>query len=325
MERTETNMLVFHAWAAFYDIIIVKLYVMDVIVMVMSMTGYGIHTLRVEDTTVTAEIRSVNHRFLDVTTKLPHTLLFLEANIKKVVQTYFERGKIDVFIGIEGDGLVQKKIKTDWDSMDNYMEQINLAMDRYQLKGEIPPTIITSIPDIFSVQEITHESEGLKESIMKNVKLACEQVQTIRMEEGSFLIGDLKERIDTIYDIVEVLQKHRKHVQSAYRDRIQARVYDSLTDKDAIDHIRIHQEIVLLAEKGDITEEITRLFSHIEQMKQVINQTGVIGRKLDFITQEMHREANTIGSKSTDAYISEQAIALKSEIEKIKEQVQNIE
>lgn len=298
---------------------------MEVMTMAMSMTGYGTHTLHIEDTTVTVEIRSVNHRFLDVTAKMPRTFLFLESSIKKIVKSYFKRGKIEVYIGVEGDGLVRKRLSTDWDMMDDYMEQINIAMDRYQLKGEIPPTIITSIPDIISIQETSHQPEGLKDSIIKTTENACEQVNRMRQEEGSFLIEDLIKRITVIYDIVKVLEKHRAQVQGEYRERLHARINDLVSDKEIIDHARIHQEIVLLAEKGDITEEITRLFSHMEQIKELTNQSGTIGRKLDFISQEMHREANTIGSKSTDAKISEQTVALKSEIEKIKEQVQNIE
>lgn len=298
---------------------------MDVMTMVRSMTGYGMHTVHVEDTTMTVEIRSVNHRFLDATVKLPRNFLFLETNIKKVIQSNFSRGKIEVYIAMEGDSLVRKRLNTDWEMMDKYIEQINMAIDRYTLKKEIPATIMTSIPDIISIQEITHQPDGLKKDLLEAAAIACEQVQIMRKEEGSFLKEDLIKRIAMIYDIVGVLQKSRLLVQAAYRERMEARIRDLITDQETFDQERVHQEIVLLAEKGDITEEITRLYSHIEQMKELINQPGAIGRKLDFITQEMHREANTIGSKSTDAKISEQIIVLKSEIEKIKEQVQNIE
>lgn len=298
---------------------------MDVMIMVWSMTGYGMHTLQVEDTVMTVEIRSVNHRFLDVAIKLPRNFLFMEAPIKKIIQSNFNRGKIEIYIAIEGDGLVRKRLNTDWEMMDKYMEQINLAIDRYSLKREIPTTIMASIPEIIAVQEITHQPDGLKDGLIESTATACEQVKIMRKEEGSFLKEDLLKRITLIYDIVGVLQKSRLLVQAAYRERMEARVHDLITDQETFEPERLHQEIVLLAEKGDITEEITRLYSHIEQMKALINQPGVMGRKLDFITQEMHREANTIGSKSTDAKISEQMVVLKSEIEKIKEQVQNIE
>lgn len=289
------------------------------------MTGYGVHILHMEDTTITVEIRSVNHRFLDFNAKIPRSFLFMEDKVKKVIQSYFERGRIEVYIGIEGDGFVKKVIKTNWDIMDNYMEQINLAKNRYQLKGDIPPTILTSIPDVFSVQENFHQPGGLKESIIASTKRACEQVLSMRKEEGSYLIDDLKTRMGTIYDIVEVLHKHSGHVFEEYRERIETRINDLMDERTMLDDARIHQEIVLLVEKSDITEEITRLFSHIEHIKTMLEKTGAVGRKLDFISQEMLREANTIGSKSTDVKISESAIALKSEIEKIKEQVQNIE
>lgn len=293
--------------------------------MIKSMTGYGDHVLHIENTTIRVEIRSVNHRFLDFNAKIPHSFLSLEDKVKKIIQSYFERGRIEVYIGIEGDGFNQKKIKTDWDIMDSYMEQINLAKDRYQLNGDISPTILTAIPHIISVQEIEHQPKGLEDSIIAGTKQACVQVHSMRMEEGSYLFDDLKARMDTIYDIVKVLHKHSYQVLREYRERIESRINELLKDRAIIEHARIHQEIVLLAEKGDITEEITRLFSHIEHIKTTLENVGAVGRKLDFISQEMLREANTIGSKSTDAKISESTIALKNEIEKIKEQVQNIE
>jgi uncharacterized protein (TIGR00255 family) len=298
---------------------------MEVIRMAISMTGYGMGSLNTMDTTVTVEIRSVNHRFLDVTVKMPHAFLFLEVTIKKMIQSYFKRGKIEVYIGVEGDGLVQKKLTTDWELMDHYMHQMNLAMDRYQLKGEIPPTMITAMPEIISVQETSHKPEGLKTSIIKTTQSACEQLKTMRRDEGSFLGEDIIKRIAIIYDIVKVLEKLRPQVQAEYRERIQARINEFISGQEIMDHTRFYQEMILLAEKGDITEEITRLYSHMEQMKELVGQPEAMGRKLDFISQEMHREANTIGSKSTDPKVSVQAVALKSEIEKIKEQIQNIE
>lgn len=296
-----------------------------VVNMVMSMTGFGVHVINMDNTTITVEIRSVNNRFLDFTAKMPRSFFSLEDKIKKIIQSYFGRGRIEVYISVEGKGFVQKTLKTDWDIMDNYMEQVNIAKTRYQLNGDIPVAIITSIPEVISIQESIHQPDGLKESILAGTKQACEQVEAMRKEEGLFLFNDLKERMDAIYDIIIVLQTHRGHVIKEYRDRIQARINDHLDDTVTMDHARIHQEIVLLAEKGDITEEITRLFSHVELGKETLDEKGAIGRKLDFITQEMHREANTIGSKSTDVKISEWTIALKGEIEKVKEQLQNIE
>ncbi|MGP4106925.1 YicC/YloC family endoribonuclease [Virgibacillus sp. L01] len=298
---------------------------MDVINMVMSMTGYGQDVFHLGNTTVTVEIRSVNHRFFDFTAKIPRSLLFLEDKIKRTLQLYFQRGRMEVYINVQGDGLTQKELYTDWDLMDKYIDQIKSAKARYNLAGEIPVTIMPEIPDLLSVQETENYSDELINAITTSVKRACEQLLLMREEEGDFLLKDISNRMLEIQDTVSHLQTRRESVIEEYRERIQSRIYNFLGENDVIDQTRMHQEIALLAEKGDITEEITRLQSHIDHFSETIDLNDAIGRKLDFIMQEMHREANTVGSKSTDAKIGVWIVALKSEIEKIKEQIQNIE
>ncbi|RDW17893.1 YicC family protein [Oceanobacillus chungangensis] len=292
--------------------------------MAMSMTGYGSSVLYIEDASITVEIRTVNHRFLDIAIKMPSFLLFLEEKIKKIIQYQFKRGRIEVIIEIAGSSLAQKKVEMDWELLDEYMEKINAAKERYSLSGELPVTILTSLPNILTVQE-GNQKDAFKDAILASVEKACEQAVAMRRKEGEYLFQDLMKRVSTIEDIVILLQTRRTLVIEEYRKRIKERVEDQLEGHTLIDPARIHQEIVLLAEKGDITEEVTRLISHIEHFRASIQMNDAIGRKLDFITQEMHREVNTIGSKSTDAKLSEWTISLKGEIEKIKEQVQNIE
>ncbi|WP_209482193.1 YicC/YloC family endoribonuclease [Virgibacillus litoralis] len=293
--------------------------------MVMSMTGYGQDVFHLGNTTVTVEIRSVNHRFLEFTAKTPRSLLFLEDKIKRILQSYFQRGRMEVYINIQGDGLVQRELYTDWELMDKYIDQIRSAKARYNLAGDIPVTIMSEIPDLLSVQEVENYSEELRDSITTSITRACEQLLQMREEEGTFLIKDVNNRMLVIQEIVSNLQTRRESVIEEYRDRIQSRINNYVGENDIIDQTRINQEIALLAEKGDITEEITRLQSHIDHFFDTIGLNDAIGRKLDFIMQEMHREANTVGSKSTDAKIGIWIVSLKSEIEKIKEQIQNIE
>ncbi|RDW20815.1 YicC family protein [Oceanobacillus arenosus] len=292
--------------------------------MTMSMTGYGRKVLHMDDASVTVEIRTLNHRFLDISIKLPAALLFIEDKIKKIIRSKFSRGRIEVAIEITGSSIVQKKVEIDWYLLDQYMEKINIAKDRYGLAGELPVSILTTLPDIFTVEEEKQQSET-NDALLTSVEQACEQVLDMRKNEGSFLFQDLMKRMSTVEDIVILLQTRRTLVIEEYRKRIKVRVEEQLEGHTLIDPARIHQEIVLLAERGDITEEITRLFSHIEHFRASIQKNDAIGRKLDFITQEMHREVNTIGSKSTDVKLSEWSVTLKGEIEKIKEQVQNIE
>ncbi|OZU90377.1 YicC family protein [Virgibacillus indicus] len=293
--------------------------------MAISMTGFGRSQENLGNTVITVEIRSVNHRYLDFSVKIPRTFLFLEDKIKRIINSYFERGRVEVYIGIEGEGFVQKKLITDWELMDQFIQQISEVKDRYSLAGDIPVTLLTSFPEMITVQEIEDQPDNLKDLVLKNTEQACEQVLEMRKEEGGFLQCDLEKRMQKIKNTVSLLSERREYAVEAYRERIKKRVEAQIADLDLVDDARLHQEIVLLAEKGDITEEITRLLSHLEHFSETINNGGVIGRKLDFIAQEMHRETNTIGSKSTDPEISESTVLLKGEIEKIKEQVQNIE
>ena len=297
----------------------------DVDKMAVSMTGFGRAQKNIGNTVITAEIRTVNHRYLDFSAKIPRSFLFLEEKIKKITTAYFERGRVEVNIGIEGDSFVQKKLITDWELMDQFIKQINDAKDRYRLVGDIPVTLLTSLPEMISIQEWEQQPDKLKELIFKNIEDACKQVLEMRMEEGTFLKADLEKRLQRIRTIVLHLAEKRVYVTEAYRERIKKRVEAQLVNIESVDRDRLHQEIVLLAEKGDISEEITRLLAHLEHFREAVNGNGAIGRKLDFIVQEMHRETNTIGSKSTDPEISEITVNLKGEIEKIKEQVQNIE
>ncbi|MFA1818626.1 YicC/YloC family endoribonuclease [Virgibacillus oceani] len=293
--------------------------------MVASMTGYGLDKIHMDDTTLTVEIRTVNHRFFDFTAKISHSFLFLEDTVKKEVQSYFQRGRIEVFINIEGKGFVERSLHTDWDLLEQYIQEMKQAKEWYGLSGEIPVTFISAIPEIIAVQENEQQRGNVKDAIIKSVQRASTMALEMREKEGAFLKNDLLERINTITRLAEEIEKLRPKVVEGYKDRIAERIALHTDNMADLDEFRIQQEIILLAEKGDITEELTRLFSHLKQFSSLLQQQTPIGRKLDFIVQEMHREANTIGAKSTDATLSEKMILLKSEIEKIKEQLQNIE
>ncbi len=295
--------------------------------MTTSMTGYGADKLHMEDTTITVEIKTVNHRFFDFTAKIPRSLLFLEDAIKKEIQSYFHRGRIEIYINIEGKGFVEKSLQTDWNLLGQYIHEMKLAKKRYGLTGEIPATIISAIPDIISIQEKEQQPGDLQDAIIKSVQQACLQVLRMRKKEGAFLQKDLMERIKTVTGLTREIEAMRPKIIEGYKERIAERIAANITNTANLDEDRVQQEIILLAEKGDITEELTRLYSHFKQFSSLLQQKQdtPIGRKLDFIAQEIHREANTIGSKSTDAALSEKMILLKSEMEKIKEQLQNIE
>lgn len=289
------------------------------------MTGYGTSTFTLRDTTITVEIRSVNHRFLDIVPKYPRTFLFLEDRIKKIIKSHFSRGRVEIHIDMNGEGFVNKSIVTDWELVDQFIHQLKLAKERYSLNGEFPVTVLTELPDLITVYENEEKPNELNEQLLFNVEKTCRQVLKMRVEEGKYLIEDVLKRVSVIRDMVLLLESRREAVVEEYRQRIIKRVSEFVDTQITSEDGRLYQEIALLAEKGDITEEITRLHSHLDQMEELCMNDNPIGRKLDFVIQEMNREANTIGSKSNDFKIGKWTVGLKSEIEKIKEQVQNIE
>lgn len=293
--------------------------------MVKSMTGYGSDTFHLNGTTISVEIKSVNSRYLDFIPKVPRILHEVELEIKKRIQAYFGRGRIEVYVSITGESLTQKKIQVDWELMDQYVEHLQKVRKRYQLSEDIPFAAIAQEEALFTVQEDDESPESLHSLLLDSVDRACEAVVQNRKNEGEYLIHDIMQRIELMHDRLSIIQSRQESISKHYRERIQERIESHLEHNLKVDEAHIIQEVAILAERGDIQEELTRLFSHLEHFKRVASHTSPIGRKLDFITQEMHREVNTIGSKSVDAEISEAIVAMKSDIEKVKEQVQNIE
>ena len=293
--------------------------------MARSMTGYGVDVMNIEESQITVEMKSVNHRFLDIKVNLPHSLNFIEEKIKKIIKSYFLRGRIDVYVIIDDDHFIRKTLVTDWDLMDQYVNQYEIAKERYQLEGNLSMSLLSSIPDLFRIREDDDQPGELINYILENVERVCQQVQKRRSEEGENLINDIKNRINYVHNMLLLIKERRPQIVNDYRNRIYERIKEYTSYTIQLDDQKLLQEIALLAEKGDISEELTRLESHIDYFSETIEIGEAIGRKLDFIIQEMHREINTIGSKSTDNQISQWAIKIKSELEKVKEQIQNIE
>ncbi|SHG87141.1 YicC/YloC family endoribonuclease [Virgibacillus chiguensis] len=294
--------------------------------MAKSMTSYGRAKVGTNELTIAVEVKTVNHRYFDVSMKIPSQCIFLEDQLRRILQTFFQRGRVELYIQIYGETLLQKTVEANWDLVDQYMVQLQELKQRYQLNGDLPMTVITSFPEIFSVSEKENNiSDEYISLLMNAVNHASKQALEMREKEGVSLLKDLRTRIHNLVQYVEKIKGRQPFALTAHRERIKRRVSDHFMEEPLQDTARLYQEIVLLAEKGDITEEIIRMHSHLAQMEQTIILTEPIGRKLEFIAQELLREANTIGSKSVDTVISEYTILIKSEIEKIKEQVQNME
>lgn len=300
---------------------------MGVIFVVRSMTGYGrsVKLAKEQETEITVEIRTVNHRFLDFSTKMPRSLMYLEDKMKKEIQQLFRRGRVDVYVTIEGNGFTKGELQTDYELMDQFIHEMKLAKSRYQLGGDVDVNTLTTFQELFSVQEKEEGYDQVEGEIMSALQEAATKVSDMRAQEGVALHDDINSRLKQIRLILSELEDRRHVVVDSMRDRIKQRMSEYINEELKEDGSRILQEVALLAEKGDITEEVTRLGSHLDQFFDKLTSNESIGRQLDFIVQEMHREVNTIGSKSNDTQISEWVVQLKSEIEKIKEQVQNVE
>lgn len=293
--------------------------------MVKSMTGYGRAVSEKNDNRLVVEVRTVNHRFLDLSVKLPRTLLYLEEKIKKKAKKYFMRGRVDIFIKVEGDGLTKRSLAIDWGLMDQYIKALNEAKIRYQLDGDIEVEDLLQLEEPFDIQEQEEEDDEFEQALLNTLEQALNHAFEMRKEEGKALQSDLEKHIHQMNALVTKLEERREVVIDYYRERIKQRIEEYAQEEIAAEESRVLHEVALLAEKGDISEEVTRLFSHIDQFLTTLAKGQTVGRKLDFIVQEMLRETNTIGSKSNDAKISSWVVTLKSEIEKIKEQVQNVE
>ncbi len=293
--------------------------------MVNSMTGYGMSKEEIDGMTVQVEVKTINHRYLDISFRSAMSLMKLEEEIKKFVNSKINRGKIEIYINVANKKEMNHIVKPNWDLIDQYIKVGKELKEKYQLDGAYDLKDLQQLEGALEVEEVQIEDSN-NSFIMSVVKNAFEDCLKMRQVEGKSLLTDLSKRIEIIKQNVDSLEALRMLVREEYQVRIQQRIKEYLKETDYVDEAKFRQDVVTLAEKGDITEEIIRLKSHISQFSDAINQKdGAIGRKLDFIIQEMHRETNTIGAKSTDPKISVEVVNMKSEIEKVKEQVQNIE
>lgn len=289
------------------------------------MTGYGRDTFHIDGTTITVEMKSVNSRYLDFAPKVPRILQAFELDIKKKIQAFFERGRIEVYVSITGEALAHKEIQVDWKLMDQYVAHLQQVKERYQLEETVPLSVIANEEALFTIQENESSPTSLHTLLLESIERVAQKVLTNRISEGTYVMNDVMQRIKQIEEQLKRIEENQSLTNAEYRERIRNRIEDHIGNEVEMDQSNLIQEIAVLAERGDIQEELTRLLSHLAHFKKVTDHSSAIGRKLDFITQEMHREVNTIGSKSVDASISETVVSIKSDIEKIKEQIQNIE
>ena len=293
--------------------------------MIKSMTGFGRSEVVTDERKITIELKSVNHRYLDLSIKMPKKLSFLEGSIRNLMKTYIQRGKVDVYITYEDYTINNGTLKYNKELAAEYIACLKQIQQDFDLDYDIKVSTLSRYPDILTKEEQSVDEEELWSILEPPVREACEKFIQTRTQEGHNLEKDLLEKLDGLDKKVTRIEERSPEVVNAYRTKLEAKVSELLEDTQ-IDDNRIAAEVILFSDKICNDEETVRLHSHVKNMtKMLTTETEGIGRKLDFMAQEMNREANTILSKSSDMEISDIAIDLKTEIEKIREQIQNIE
>ncbi len=291
--------------------------------MIKSMTGYGKGNISENLRNYQVEIKSVNHRYLDISVKMPRVLSYLEEDVKKVISSKVKRGKIDVFITFENSSTEGKEIKINNEIAKMYINQLKQLAEEENILANIEVTEISKYPDVLSIQN-TQDDEQIKKELIEATTIATDKLVQMRQVEGSKMAKDLLKRIEKINQKIEKISELSTGLIEEYVVKLENRIKEILKNQE-IDESRLAQEVVIYADKCSIEEEVTRLKSHISQFKELINSDDAVGKKLDFIIQEMNRETNTIGSKANNLEITNGVIDIKTEIENIREQVQNIE
>ncbi|EMT46958.1 hypothetical protein H919_02612 [Anoxybacillus flavithermus AK1] len=292
--------------------------------MIVSMTGFGRAKKENENISVTVEMKSVNHRFCEISIRMPRQWMMFEDKIKRVITEHIARGRIEVLITIEGEQLVERTVHVDWQLVDAYYRLLTDVRSRFHLTDDVSlRDVVHMLSGAVEMTEQPLENDALLSLLLQATKEAVEQLKHMREREGKALLADLLAQLETIEQGARRIEQLAPTVVASYRDRIHKRMQEFV--QGVVDEQRLLMEVALFAEKVDIHEELKRIYSHIEQFRRIVSEGGAVGRKLDFLVQELNREMNTIGSKANDRHIASEVVEMKSALEKIKEQVQNVE
>lgn len=292
--------------------------------MIKSMTGYGRAVETVNGREFTVEIRSVNNRYLDCSVRMPRMLSFAEDGVKQAVKKSISRGKVDVFVSLRSEGGEELKVTLNQTVLESYLSAMRQMVEKYGVTDDISAVSLSRMPEVFVLEKPEIDEDQLMADLMLVTGKALESYDAMRTTEGAALDRDLRSRGQTILSLVEQVEAGNAQTVVDYRTRLEAKLQEVLSNT-SIDEARILTEAAIFADKVAVDEETVRLRSHLQQMDTMLTDGGAVGRKLDFLLQEMNREANTIGSKCTDVKLARIVVDIKAELEKIREQTQNIE
>ena len=292
--------------------------------MIKSMTGFGRCEVLKDSRKFTVELKSVNHRYLDVNIRMPKKLNFFETSIRTLLKSYADRGKVDIFITYEDLSQSQVSVKYNAALAAEYLKYLNQMAEEFSLDNDVRVSTLSRYPEVFTMEECSEDEDELWNGLKEALEGAFSQFVEMRTKEGERLKEDILLKLDLLSEQIRFIEERSPQIIAEYRTKLEEKMRELLEDTQ-IDDNRIAAEVILFADKICKDEEVVRLKSHIQHMKETLEESNGIGRKLDFNAQEMNREANTILSKANDLDISNRAISLKTEIEKIREQIQNIE
>ncbi len=292
--------------------------------LIKSMTGYGRAVETVNGREFTVELRSVNNRYLDCSVKLPRMVSFAEEAVKQAVKQSVSRGKVDVFISIKSEGETDTTVSLNKAVLEGYLNAMHQMVAEFGVKDDISVSTVSRLPEVFTVEKPEVDEQQLQKDLLSVVEKALSGYDAMRVTEGAALDKDLRSRGQTILELVSQVEAGNAQTVIDYRTRLENKLKKVLAATN-IDESRILTEAAIFADKVAVDEETVRLRSHLQQMNTMLSGGGSVGRKLDFLLQEMNREANTIGSKCTDVRLARIVVDIKAELEKIREQTQNIE
>ncbi len=292
--------------------------------LIKSMTGYGRAVETVGGRAFTVEIRSVNNRYLDCSVRLPRSLGFAEEVVKQAVKAAVSRGKVDVSVSLQNEAVGDITVKLNGAVLKAYLAAMSQMVEEFGVRDDVSVSVLSRLPDVFTVEKAEVDEQQLQADLMSVVEKALEGYDAMRSAEGAALEADLRSRGQTILDLVAQVEQGSGQTVTDYRLRLEAKLREVLASAN-IDESRILTEAAVFADKIAVDEETVRLRSHLNQMDTMLSAGGAVGRKLDFLLQEMNREANTIGSKCSDVRLARIVVEIKAELEKIREQTQNIE
>ncbi len=292
--------------------------------MIKSMTGYGSGKAEMGNKTFTVEIKAVNSRYSDFSIKMPRVYTFLEDPIRKAAQEKINRGKVDIYVNVESSGEDDSVVKVNTALAKEYLGGLRTLSSELQIASNATAETFLRIPDIFVLDKAPEDENLIKETVLKALSEALCGFDAMRIAEGEKLESDLKEHLAFIADATAKVEERSPQVVSEYRQRIEERMKDILAGA-SYDETRLLTEVAIFADKVNVNEETVRLRSHVDQFTAMLSGGGCVGRKIDFLIQEMNREINTIGSKSNDLDVARIVIDVKAEIEKLREQIQNVE